>query len=95
MHPVGLEQSRTRDLTFDAVRIVEIHTPAFAPGREAGGFESRDRIGWIVICDAVAVVMQAGLLALEALRKRAISTEEPFHRVASEVIAIAGADSRE
>jgi len=57
--------SRTRDLTFDAVRIVEIHTPAFASGHEAGGSESRDRIGWIVIRDAVAVVMQAGFLALK------------------------------
>ena len=33
--------------------------------REAGGFESRDRIGWIVIRDAVAIVIQAGLLALK------------------------------
>src|SRR4051794_38249041 len=30
--------SRTRDLTFNAIRIVEIRTPAFASGREAGGF---------------------------------------------------------
>ena len=48
--------SRTRDLTFDAVRIGKIHTPVFESGREAGGFESRDRIGWIVIRDAVAIV---------------------------------------
>src|SRR6266516_135404 len=57
--------SRIRDLTFDAVRIGKIHTPVFASGREAGGFESRDRIGWIVIRDAVAVVIQAGLFAME------------------------------
>src|SRR5262245_48697224 len=62
---ISLRISRTRDLTFDAVRIGKIDTVAFASGREAGGFESRDRIGWIVIRDAVAVVVQAGLLALE------------------------------
>jgi hypothetical protein len=78
LHPVGLEQSRTRDLTFDAVRIVEIHTPAFTPGREAGGFESRDSIGWIVIRDAVAVVMQAGLLALEERQPASAGGEEAF-----------------
>jgi hypothetical protein len=61
----SLRVSRTRDLTFDAVRIGKIHAPVFASGREAGGFESRDRVGWIVIRDAVAVVIQAGLLALE------------------------------
>ena len=53
----SLRGSRTRDLTFDAVRIGKIHTPVFASGREAGGFESRHRIGWIVIRDAVAVVI--------------------------------------
>jgi hypothetical protein len=57
--------SRTGDLTFDAVRIGKIHTPVFSSGRDAGGFEPRDRIGWIVIRDTVAVVIQAGLLILE------------------------------
>src|SRR5215211_890001 len=63
--PSAFLLSRIRDLTFDAVRIGKIHTPVFASGRETGGFESRDRIGWIIIRDAVAVVIQTGLLALE------------------------------
>ena len=70
--------SRTRDLTFDAVRIGKIHTPAFAFGREAGGFESRDRIGWIVIRDAVAIVIQAGLLALEERQPAFAGGKEAF-----------------
>jgi hypothetical protein len=70
--------SRTRDLTFNAVRIGKIHTPAFASGREAGGFESRDRIGWIVIRDAVAVVIQAGFLALEKRKPALAGGEEAF-----------------
>src|SRR4029450_7704594 len=70
--------SRTRDLTFDTVRIVEIHTPVFASGREAGGFESRDRIGWVVIRDAVAVVMQAGLLALGGRQPASAGGKEAF-----------------
>ena len=70
--------SRTRDLTFDAVRIGKIHTPRFASGREAGGLESRDRIGWIVILDAVAVVMQARLLALEERQPAFAGSEEAF-----------------
>src|SRR6266480_7923672 len=66
----SLRVSRTRDLTFDAVRIVEIYTPAFASGREAGSFESRDRISGIVIGDAVAVMIQPRLLALEQCQPR-------------------------
>src|SRR5215471_12014556 len=62
---LSTQVSRTGDLTFDAVRIGKIHTLIFASRREAGGFESRDRIGWIVIRDAVAVVIQTRLLALE------------------------------
>ena len=60
-----LTLSRTRDLTFDSVRIGKIHTPVFASRREARGFESRNRIGWIVIRDAVAVVIQARLVAMK------------------------------
>jgi len=70
--------SRTRDLTFNAIRILEIHTPAFASGREAGGFESRDRIGWIIIRDAVAVVMQAGFLALKERQPASAGGKEAF-----------------
>ena len=73
-----LRVSRTRDLTFDAVRIVEIHTPAFAPGCKAGGFESRDRIGGIVIRDAVAVMVQTGFLALEQREPAFAGGEEAF-----------------
>ena len=70
--------SRTRDLTFNAVWIGKIHTPVFASGREAGGFESRDRIGWIVIRDAVAVVIQAGLLALKERQPAFAGGKEAF-----------------
>src|SRR5205809_8057954 len=70
--------SRTRDLTFDAVRIGKIHAPVFASRREAGGFESRDRIGWIVIRDAVAVVIQARLLALEECQPAFAGSKEAF-----------------
>src|SRR5437764_5698018 len=70
--------SRTRDLTFDAVRIVEIYTPAFASGREAGSFESRDRISGIVISDAVAVMIQPRLLALEECQPAFAGRKEPF-----------------
>jgi hypothetical protein len=44
----------------------------------AGGFESRDRIGGIVIRDAVAVVMQARLLALEERQPAFTGREEAF-----------------
>jgi hypothetical protein len=57
---------------------VEINTPAFAPGRESGGFESRDRIGWIVIRDAIAVVIQAGLRAVEERQPAFAGGEESF-----------------
>src|SRR6266496_2978504 len=70
--------SRIRDLTFDAVRIGKIYTPVFAPGREAGGFESRDRIGGFVIRDAVAVVIQAGLLAMEERQPAFAGGKEAF-----------------
>src|SRR4029453_14969221 len=68
----------TGDLTFDAVRIGKIYTPAFASRREAGDFKSRDRIGGIVIRDAVAVVMQAGLLALEERQPAFARGKEAF-----------------
>ena len=74
----SLRVSRTRDLTFDAVRIGKIHTPVFASGREAGGFESRDRIGWIVIRDAVAIVIQAGLFALKERQPAFAGGKEAF-----------------
>ena len=67
-----------RDLTFNAVRIGKIHTPVLASGREAGGFESRDRIGWIIIRDAVAVVMQAGFLALKERQPASAGGKEAF-----------------
>ena len=70
--------SRTCDLTFDAVWIGKIHTLVFASGHEAGGFESRDRIGWIVIRYAVAVVIQAGLLALEERQPAFARGKEAF-----------------
>src|SRR6266540_2929445 len=70
--------SRTPDLTFDAGRIGKIHTPVFKSGREAGGFESRDRIGWIVIRDAVAVVIQAGLLVLKERQPAFAGGKEAF-----------------
>jgi hypothetical protein len=73
-----LPVSCTRDLTFDAVRIGKIHTPVFASGREAGGFESGDRIGWIVIRDAVAVVIQAGLLALKERQPAFAGSKKAF-----------------
>ena len=73
-----LKVSRTRDLTFDAVRIGKIHTPGFASGSEAGGFESGDRIGWIVIRDAVAVVIQARLLALKERQPAFAGGKEAF-----------------
>ena len=74
----SLTASRIRELTFDAVRIGKIHASVFASGREAGGFESRDRVGWIVIRDAVAVVIQAGLLALEERQPAFAGGKEAF-----------------
>src|SRR5262249_28792155 len=41
-------------------------------------FESHDRIGWIVIRDAVAVVLQAGLLPLEERQLAFAGCKETF-----------------
>jgi hypothetical protein len=46
--------------------------------RQAGGFESRDRIGGIVIRDAVAVMVQTGFLALEQRQPTFAGGEEAF-----------------
>jgi hypothetical protein len=70
--------SRTGDLTFDTVRVAKIHTVIFASWPEADGFEFRNRIGWIVIRDAVAVVIQAGLLALEERQPAFAGGKEAF-----------------
>ena len=74
----SLRVSRTRYLTFNAVRIGKIHAPVFASGSKTGGFESRDRIGWIVIRDAVTVVIQARLLALEERQPAFARGKEAF-----------------
>jgi hypothetical protein len=69
---------RARDLAFDAVWIVEVDATAAALGRQTGGFESRDRIGGIVIRDAVAVMVQTGFLALEQRQPTFAGGEKAF-----------------
>ncbi len=78
----SLTIDRLCHLALDAVGIVEVHATAAALGQQADAPEALDRIVGIVLVDAVAVVVQAGLFALEQCQPAFAGMRKPSSPIA-------------